>query len=137
MKYSHLRQLLKRHLWQQMNFLLSQKNIPTRTSFIFYYSSNYLFHEYHWNNVYLIFNFCFRSIKLQNIVLFSGNMHYLHIDRWIKLYYHTLLHRAELLSKEISQKFSIYNTLITTFGLHYNEYSGIFTNVITLDDLFA
>ena len=54
-----------------------------------------------------------------------------------KNYYHTLLHRAELLSKEIPQKYSIYNTLITTFGLHYNEYSGIFTNVITLDDLFV
>ena len=54
-----------------------------------------------------------------------------------KQYYHTLLRRTELLSKEIPQKFSIYNTLITTFGLRYNEYSGIFVNVITLDDLFA
>ena len=54
-----------------------------------------------------------------------------------KSYYHTLLHRAEILSKEVPQKYSIYNTLITTFGLHYNEYSGIFTNVITLDDLFV
>ena len=52
-----------------------------------------------------------------------------------KSYYHTLLHRAEILSKEVPQKYSIYNTLITTFGLLYNEYSGIFTNVITLDDL--
>ena len=27
-------------------------------------------------------------------------------------------------------------TLITTFGLTHNEYSGAFTNVIVLDDLF-
>ena len=51
-------------------------------------------------------------------------------------YYKVLLHRQELLSKEISPKFSIHNTLITTFDLTYNEYSGIFTNVITLEDLF-
>ena len=51
-------------------------------------------------------------------------------------YYQTLLHRQELLSKEISPKVATHNTLITTFGLTYNEYSGIFTNVITLEDLF-
>ncbi|MBQ6335250.1 MAG: AAA family ATPase [Erysipelotrichaceae bacterium] len=53
-----------------------------------------------------------------------------------KDYYRLLLHRAELLKKEVSPKVSIYNTLITTFGLDRNEYSGIFVNVITLDDLF-
>ena len=53
-----------------------------------------------------------------------------------KEYHRALLKRQELLAKEISSKMSIYNTLITTFGLSYNEYSGIFTNVITLDDLF-
>ena len=26
---------------------------------------------------------------------------------------------------------------LATFGLTYNEYSGIFSNVITLDDLFT
>ena len=54
-----------------------------------------------------------------------------------KEYYHILLHRLEILSKEVSPKISIHNTLITTFGLAYNEYSGIFSNVIILDDLFA
>lgn len=53
-----------------------------------------------------------------------------------KEYYRVLLHRQELLAQEISPKFSIYNTLVTTFGLTYNEYSGIFSNVITMDDLF-
>lgn len=54
-----------------------------------------------------------------------------------KDYYHKLLHRQELLTQEISKKFSIHSTLITTFGLYYNEYSGIFTNQIKMDDLFA
>ena len=54
-----------------------------------------------------------------------------------KEYHKVLLHRQEVLSKELSPKVSIHNTLITTFGLVYNEYSGIFSNVITLDDLFV
>ncbi len=52
-------------------------------------------------------------------------------------YYKHLLARQELLSKEISPKVSLRSTLITTFGLTHNEYSGIFSNVITMDDLFA
>ncbi len=51
-------------------------------------------------------------------------------------YYQVLLHRQELLAKELSPKLAIHNTLITTFDLTYNEYSGIFANVITLEDLF-
>lgn len=53
-----------------------------------------------------------------------------------KEYYQVLLHRQKLLAKEISPKFSIHNTLITTFGATYNEYSGIFSNIITMDNLF-
>ena len=53
-----------------------------------------------------------------------------------KEYYYKLLHRQELLSKEISPKMAIHSTLVTTIGLMYNEYSGIFSNVITLEDLF-
>ena len=29
------------------------------------------------------------------------------------------------------------NQLITTFGLFRNKYSGVFTNVVTLDELFG
>ena len=47
-----------------------------------------------------------------------------------------LRHRLGLLQKELSFKQVIHSTLITTFGLKYNSYSGIFTNVITLEDLF-
>lgn len=31
---------------------------------------------------------------------------------------------------------TVRNTLITTFGATKNAYSGIFSNVVTLDDLF-
>lgn len=44
--------------------------------------------------------------------------------------------REILLQSEFSKKYSIRNTLITTYGLKNNEYSSLFTNVITLDDLF-
>ena len=53
-----------------------------------------------------------------------------------KDYHKTLINRQELLSKELSPKMIIHNTLITTYGLKYNEYSSDFDNVITLDDLF-
>ena len=53
-----------------------------------------------------------------------------------KAYYKTLLNRQELLRKEIPRKISIFNTLITTFGLTRNKYSDIFVNVVTMDDLF-
>lgn len=54
-----------------------------------------------------------------------------------KDYYQVLLRRQGILAKELSPKMSIHTTLITTFGLTYNEYSGVFTNVISLDDLFS
>lgn len=54
-----------------------------------------------------------------------------------KEYYKVLLRRQEMLAAEVSPKISVHSTLITTFGLTLNEYSGAFTNVVTLDDLFA
>lgn len=53
-----------------------------------------------------------------------------------KSYDKTIRSRIALLSQEISPKMAIHSTLITTFGLKYNEYSGDFVNVIGLDDLF-
>lgn len=53
-----------------------------------------------------------------------------------KTYYRKLLSHEEELAKFVSRKTVIRSTLITTFGLVENEYSSIFTNVITLDDLF-
>lgn len=48
----------------------------------------------------------------------------------------SLERRHRLLRDIVSPKTSIYNTLITTFGLRRVEYFGDFMNVITLDDLF-
>ena len=52
-------------------------------------------------------------------------------------YYRILLSRPEYLREFVSRKTSIQSTLITTFGLKRNEYSGAFARVITMDDLFA
>ena len=54
-----------------------------------------------------------------------------------KDYYRTILRRQDILSKEIPKTKAIHSTLITTFGLAYNEYSGAFDKVITLEDLFG
>lgn len=53
-----------------------------------------------------------------------------------KNYDKVLRNRISLLSNEISPKMAIHSTLITTFGLKYNEYSGDFVNVIDMDALF-
>lgn len=53
-----------------------------------------------------------------------------------KEYYRTVLRRIEMLSSKLSPKASVHSTLITTFGLKKNEYSGAFLRTITFDDLF-
>lgn len=54
-----------------------------------------------------------------------------------KSYHSTLVNRQNLLSTIIPRKSVIHSTLITTYGLTYNEYSGDFVNVLTLKDLFT
>ncbi len=54
-----------------------------------------------------------------------------------KDYHFTLVRRKELISKRVSRKTAIHNTLITTYGLKHNEYVGDFIHVVTLDDLFV
>lgn len=53
-----------------------------------------------------------------------------------KEYYTKILRRQEIVSESVSKKMAVHSTLITTFGLVNNEYSGAFINTITLDDLF-
>ena len=53
-----------------------------------------------------------------------------------KDYDRVLRQRQALLETELTRKQVVHNTLITTYGLKYNQYSGIFSDVITLDDLF-
>ena len=51
-------------------------------------------------------------------------------------YHKKLVHRTNILQPHLSRKTVIHSTLVTTFGLTYNQYSGDFTNVVTLTDLF-
>ncbi len=53
-----------------------------------------------------------------------------------KNYFLKMNRRDNALREFIPKKSSIHNTLITTYGLDKNEYSSIFQNVITIDDLF-
>lgn len=53
-----------------------------------------------------------------------------------KSYYMKMNRRVNLLLEHIPRNTAIHTTLITTFGLAYNEYSGVFQKVVTLDDLF-
>lgn len=54
-----------------------------------------------------------------------------------KTYYEILKEREVILSEHIPRRMAIHNTLITTFGLKYNNYSTVFNNIITLNDLFT
>lgn len=53
-----------------------------------------------------------------------------------KEYYRTIQRRIETLLTILPRKMSVYSTLITTYGLRKNEYSGAFVKVITFDALF-
>ena len=52
-------------------------------------------------------------------------------------YYITIRHRENTIAEMVSPVFSIFNTLITTFGIKENKYSNVFSDVVTLEDLFA
>ncbi len=49
----------------------------------------------------------------------------------------TINRKTNAIREKVSKKSSIRNVLITTFGLKKNEYFSSFSNVITLDNLFA
>ncbi len=51
-----------------------------------------------------------------------------------KSYHRKLTNR--LLAFRQNEKKSVHSTLVTTYGLNQNEYSGVFQNCITLDDIF-
>ena len=54
-----------------------------------------------------------------------------------KEYDRILRNRRSLLSQELSPKKGIHSTIITTFGVTYNEYKWSFDRIVTMDDLFA
>lgn len=51
-------------------------------------------------------------------------------------YHMKLVHRTNMLVEHVNRKTAIHSVLVTTYGLTYNEYSGDFVNVVTMDDLF-
>ncbi|MCF0168042.1 MAG: ATP-binding protein [Bacteroidales bacterium] len=53
-----------------------------------------------------------------------------------KSYERVMVSRFNSLKECLPKRFAIHNTLVTTYGLKYNEYSGTFQNVVTIDDLF-
>lgn len=53
-----------------------------------------------------------------------------------KTYYQIMNQRQKQLTEQIDRKEVVHATLVTTYGLKYNEYSGIFQRVVTMDDLF-
>ncbi len=53
-----------------------------------------------------------------------------------KEYFLKINHRSNLLYEKINKKYSIMNTLISTYGVKRNEYSSVFVKQITLEDLF-
>lgn len=53
-----------------------------------------------------------------------------------KKYDKIIRNRMSLLAKELSSRTAIHSTLITTYGLKYNEYSGAFVKVIDMNMLF-
>ena len=53
-----------------------------------------------------------------------------------KAYDRVLRNRLSLLQERLPKRVTVHMTLITTFGLVYNEYFGDFQQVVVLDDLF-
>ena len=52
-------------------------------------------------------------------------------------YYKKIASRVNKIHEALPKKYAVHSTLITTYGLAYNEYSGAFQQVITMEDLFA
>lgn len=53
-----------------------------------------------------------------------------------KHYHDVLVKRQALIENSVNRNTAVLSTLITTYGLKYNEYSDDFDHVITLEDLF-
>ena len=74
--------------------------------------------------------------RADNIVNLCEIKYYSNLFNTDKKTYMQMMSRKESLQIMLAPTKSVRNTLITTFGLKQNEYSNVFTNVITLDDLF-
>ena len=69
-------------------------------------------------------------VDMCEIKFYSGKFN---ID---KNYYQTILERQTVLASMLSKKEVVHNVLITSFDTTKNQYTSVFNNIITLDDLF-
>jgi len=76
-------------------------------------------------------------VRADNVVNMCEIKYYSDAFEIDKAYYRTLLHRQEILQNELSKKQVIHPVLISTFGVRKNEYSGLFTKVISLTELMS
>ncbi len=75
-------------------------------------------------------------VRKDNIVNMREMKFYNDVFTVNKSYHAKLILRQNLLAEKIRKRQVIHNVLITTEGLAYNAYSGIFQNVVTIDDFF-
>ena len=75
-----------------------------------------------------------RRDHIVNICEIKYSLHPFTVDQ---RYYNLILDRAAEVKECIPPTTAIHNTLISTFGVKENRYSGIFTEIITLEDLFT
>ena len=69
----------------------------------------------------------------QNNVFMKGIVGRESVD---KSYFQKLNTREKLLTEQIAKREKVHPVLVTTYGLKYNEYSGVFQRVVIMDALF-
>ncbi len=74
--------------------------------------------------------------RRDNIINLCEIKFYSDLFKITKDYHLKINRRANLVKEKVSKKYSIMNTLISTYGIYSNEYYYSFTNSIVLEDLF-
>ncbi len=74
--------------------------------------------------------------RKDNIINLCEIKFYSDLFKVTKDYHLKINRRANLVKEKVSKKYSVMNTLISTYGLYKNEYYYSFANSIVLEDLF-
>ncbi len=74
--------------------------------------------------------------RKDNIINLCEIKFYSDLFKATKDYHLKINRRANLVKEKVSKKYSVMNTLISTYGLYKNEYYHSFANSIVLEDLF-
>lgn len=74
--------------------------------------------------------------RKDNIINLCELKFYSDLFKVSKDYHLKINRRTNLVKEKVSKKYSVVNTLISTYGLYKNEYYYSFTNSIVLEDLF-